>query len=288
MTKQCTILAMSLIFCSSLHTNAQDMPQAFEIYNYKGKVVSYKNLINDAKKADIVFFGELHNNPIAHWMQLEITRDLYAQKPDQVVLGAEMFEADNQLLMDEYLAGLISQRSFEQEARLWDNYSTDYKPLVEFAKENEIPFIATNIPRRYASVVYKRGIDALNKLPKGSKQHIAPLPIETDLDVGCYQKMLEMGGGNEKFPHAQMIKDATMAHFILENHTKGNTFLHYNGAFHSDYKEGIIWYLRSKKPKLKIVVISTVEQSTITELEEEHLQKADYIFCVPDRMTKTY
>ncbi|MDZ7775007.1 MAG: ChaN family lipoprotein [Bacteroidales bacterium] len=74
--------------------------------------------------ADVVFFGELHNNPVAHWLQLEVTRDLYQEKNGNLVLGAEMFEADNQLIIDEYLEGTIRQKDFEKEARLWSNYGT--------------------------------------------------------------------------------------------------------------------------------------------------------------------
>jgi uncharacterized iron-regulated protein len=29
--------------------------------------------------------------------------------------------------------------------QLWSNYQTDYRPLVDFAKENNLRFIATNI-----------------------------------------------------------------------------------------------------------------------------------------------
>ena len=114
---------------------------AYQIYNIKGKKVSYAKLFKQAMGADVVLFGELHNNPICHWLQLELTADLFKEKGNQLVLGAEMFERDGQLILDEYIDGEISTRSFESQARLWPNYETDYKPLIEFAKENSIPFI---------------------------------------------------------------------------------------------------------------------------------------------------
>lgn len=80
---------------------------------------------------------------------------------DNLILGAEMFESDNQVILNEYLAGLISQSSFENEARLWPNYKTDYKPLVEFAKTNKLQFVASNVPRRYASLVNSKGFEDL-------------------------------------------------------------------------------------------------------------------------------
>jgi uncharacterized iron-regulated protein len=199
-----------------------------------------------------------------------------------------MFESDDQLLINEYFLGQISQKSFEDEARLWGNYETDYKPLIEFARESGLRFVATNIPRRYASMVYREGLGRLEDLSDYSKVYIAPLPIQTDLEISSYKEMLEMSGGNVNFPHAQMVKDATMAYFILNNWTPGETFLHFNGAFHSDYSEGIIHYIRQKKPHLNIVVISTVEQEDTTELYDENGDKGDYIIVVPSGMTKTH
>src|SRR5690554_5028623 len=125
-------------------------------------------MVNELALTDIALFGELHDNPIAHWLQIELCHRLN-NKEKGLVLGAEMFETDNQLILDEYLTGLISQRRFEGEARLWNNYKTDYKPLVEFARENSIPFIATNIPRRYASMVASSDFKALDSLTAEAK-----------------------------------------------------------------------------------------------------------------------
>ncbi len=263
-------------------------PQAYKIYSAKGKPIKYVKMLRELIKGDLVFFGELHNNPIAHWLQIELTRDMYAQRTEDLVLGAEMFETDNQLIMNEYLLGYINQKSFEGEMRNWSNYSTDYKPLVEFAREQGLRFVATNVPRRYASLVSREGLEKLEDLPEYSKIYLAPLPIRVDMSVACYEKMLKMANGNEFFPQAQMIKDATMAYFMLNNWNKGEIFLHFNGSFHSDYKEGIIYYVRLLKPELKILNITIVEQDNIDKLDREHFDKADYIIVVPSRMTKTY
>lgn len=100
----------------------------------------------------MVFFGELHDNPVAHWLELEITKDIHTDKGKDLILAAEMFETDNQLIIDEYFSDIIKESSFEKEVRLWKNYQTDYKPLISFAKENGLRFVASNIPRRYASI----------------------------------------------------------------------------------------------------------------------------------------
>jgi len=70
---------------------------AYVLYDKKGETVTYKKMIADIQTADIVFFGELHTDPIAHWMQQEITKDLFETKKQNLIIGSEMFEADNQL-----------------------------------------------------------------------------------------------------------------------------------------------------------------------------------------------
>lgn len=268
---------------------------AYLLYSKDGKLVEYKEMLKQAQEADIVFFGELHNNTISHWLQYELTKDIISAKDQKVILGAEMFEADNQLIIDEYLAGAFSARKFEAECRLWPNYKTDYKPLMLLADSNDIPFIATNIPRRYASVVYKKGFEGLDSLSDEAKRYIAPLPIEYDPEQDAYKSMMEPEEGeqmpahiNENLPKAQAAKDATMAYFIKNNLKKGHTFIHYEGAYHSDKYQGIIYYLNKYKLDLKIVTISTVSMEDITSLTEEEKEKADFIIAVDEDMTLTY
>ena len=285
------IKTLSLIILVVTLAFKADKP-AYRIFNEKGKEVKYKELVTDAMKADIILFGELHNNPISHWLQLELTKDVYDEKQDHLILGAEMFESDNALILSEYVSKQIPKKNFEKEARLWPNYKTDYKPLVEFAHEKNIPFIATNIPRRYAAIVYKGGFEELEGLNDEAKALMAPLPINYDPELSCYKQMLEMGGMGahvtENLPKAQAMKDATMAHFILKNWKQGDTFIHYNGSYHSDNFESIVLYLLEANPNLKIMTIATTQQPSIEELNEESVGVANFVICVPESMTKTH
>jgi len=201
-----------------------------------------------------------------------------------------MFEADNQAELDLFLAGKIDGKALDTLARLWANYKTDYAPLVDFAKDNHIKFIATNIPRRYARLVHKGGFESLDTLAKEEKMWIAHLPIEYDPELPGYKKMLGMMHGRmgNNLPKAQAIKDATMAYFILKNYRKGSLFIHYNGAYHSDNYEGILHYLKKKAPDLKYATITTVSQKDVSELSEENKNRADFIICVVANMTTTY
>jgi len=281
-----------ILLMFSLQSFSQDMP-AYKIFTGEGRRADYEDIIKEAMKADVVFFGELHDNPIAHWLELEVTKSLYAAKAKNLVLAAEMFETDNQLLIDEYFAGIIKESSFESEVRLWKNYGTDYKPLLNFAKENGLKFVAANIPRRYASVVAAGGFEALQKVSAEGKKYIAPLPIEYDASLPCYKDMLSMGGGpmghsNENLPKAQAIKDATMAKSIADNLLDGKMVIHYNGSYHSERYMGIIWYLKKYSPSVKVATITTVLQEDMEKMSIDQKDKADFVIVIPVSMTRTY
>ena len=281
------ILIIIFMLASSTMLYAQHKP-AYNLFQENGRKASYGKLLRAAEKGDMLLFGELHNNPIAHWLQYEVTRDLHASR--SLILGAEMFEADNQKPLTDYVEGRIDGKALDTLARLWRNYPTDYAPLVNFAKEYNLPFVATNIPRKYANLVFRHDFAALDTLPDAEKQWIAPLPVAYDPELPGYKNMLTMmgGGRGETFPKAQAIKDATMAHFILENYQEGALFVHYHGTYHTDNFEGILWYLKLQRPDLKYITISTVEQEDVSKLESQHRGKADFILVVNKNMTKTY
>ncbi|MCU0389723.1 MAG: ChaN family lipoprotein [Thermoflexibacter sp.] len=285
---------ITLIISSFFLLSMQSDKPAYLLYDQEGKQSSYSELLKLAQNADVVLFGELHNNPICHWLQLKLTKDLFKAKSEKLVLAAEMFEADDQLILNEYLNAYIKENNFEKEAKLWNNYKTDYRPIVEFAKQNKIPFIASNIPRRYASMVANGGLDVLKKLDKKASDFIAPQPIKVDTTLLSYKEMYKMMGGGHggtngwNIVYAQASKDATMAYFISQNWEKDRTLLHFNGSFHSDKFEGIVWYLNNYKPKLKILTISSVEQEDITTLKAENKNLANFVICIDSEMTKTY
>ena len=278
-----------LIFLTSFFTIvfAQNK-HSYQIFNQNGRKVCYKKIIKSSQKSDVLLFGEYHDNSVAHSLELEITKDLLDKK--NLVLGAEMLEADNQKQVNQYLKAEINQKKLDSTARLWPNYRTDYKPLVDFAKEKNLAFVATNIPRRFASLVFKNGFEALNILSVEEKTWIAPLPILYDATLPGYVKMVqEMGGhGGENLPKAQAVKDATMAYFISKNRAKNSLFIHYNGSYHSDNFEGIYWYLKQQNPNLKIITIATVSQKDISKLEVENYNKATFIIAIDEDATKTY
>ncbi len=280
-----TFLLIVLFVCSGLWS--QHKP-AYQLFDKRGKKVSYAKLLKAAAGSQVVLFGEYHNNAIAHWLELELAKDVAEKK--KVVLGAEMLEADNQKQVNQYLKGEIDQKQLDSLARLWPNYKTDYKPLVDFAKDNHFDFIATNIPRRYAALVSKKGFEALDALAPEEKTWMAPLPILYDATLPGYADMVKMMGdhGSPNMPKAQAVKDATMAYFIVKNLKPDTVFIHYNGTYHSDHFEGIYWYLKKASSDLAVITISTVEQADVEKILPENYTKADYILVIDEDVTKTY
>ncbi|MFA6400329.1 MAG: ChaN family lipoprotein [Salinivirgaceae bacterium] len=281
------LLIISILFAVTINLHAQKTIP-YQLFDAKGKKTTFEKMLSQSAKADIILFGEEHNNPIAHWLQLELTKGLLNTKP--LILSAEMFEADNQEVLNQYLADTIDDKGLDSLARLWKNYKTDYKPLVTIAKENKLPFVAANIPRKFASKVYKSGFEALDSLTNEEKKWIAPLPIVYDSLLACYADILKEsdGHGGANLPKAQAVKDATMAYFILRNYKTGSLCIHYNGSYHSDNYQSILWYLTRTKPELKYLTISTVSQKDPSKLDKENLEKADFIICVDEDMTKTF
>ena len=277
-------------FTSLAFTN--DKP-AYTLYNNKGKVAKFSDMVKDLAESDMVFFGEYHTNPISHWLQLELTKGLYEAKGKDLFLGAEMFENGNQLVLNEYLAGFYPEKKMLVEiTQLWGNYKTDYKPLVEFAKDKELRFIATNIPRRYASMINKGGIEILKNLSPEARAMIGP-DLENYFDVKVYADMADKMGGHVpptmlNIQTAQAAKDATMAHFSIINHKKGNLLFHIEGSYHSDYYRGIVWWINKIKPGFKIKTVTTVLESEWAEMTKEQKQTiANYTIVVADNMTQT-
>ena len=278
----------NILFILSIFLCAEGFSQeAFAFFTQNGKQTSYRKLLRKSKKADIVLFGEYHNNPIAHWLEVKLTKDLLGKR--SLILGAEMFERDNQDALNGYLEGTIDQKGLDTLARLWKNYKTDYKPWVDLAKREKLPIVATNIPRKYANLVYKKGLQALDTLPSAERKWIVSLPFPYDGNLSQYEKMKKMARHNpENLPMAQAIKDATMAESIETHYKKGSLFLHLNGSYHSDFFQGIYWYLRKRNPNLKILTISTLSQSNLKKLPTEAYGQADFILVVDEDMTGSY
>lgn len=245
------------------------------------KAANAYELAGQLKAFNVVFVGELHGNPGAHRVQLEVLRRM-AKDGGPLALATEQFERDTQQVLDDYLAGRITEAEFRKKGHLWPNYA-DYRPLVEFCKANKIPVIAGNIPRPLANRIYKEGVEVLEKFTDEEKAWSA---AEVRALPGAYRdKFFEAMGGTdghndalERMYASQCFKDDTMAESVakwLKDNPKGRV-LHINGNFHSKGGLGVPEKLEALSPGVKIALITCVQPG-----EEEEAAADEWLVRVP-------
>ncbi|WP_316803011.1 ChaN family lipoprotein [Pedobacter nototheniae] len=273
---------------------AQDINTQYKIYDVKKhQIISVDNIIADMEKADVLFFGEEHNDSIGHYLEAELLKKLNEKYPKHTALTMEMFHTDVQPILNEYLTGSISEKNFIKESRAWGNYK-DYKPLIEYAKQNNLMVVGGNVATRYSNAVTKDGLDALKNFPKASMQYLPPLPIDTA--VGRYNdKFTETLGGHNmgtmKIYQTQNLWDATMAwsiaKFLKEN--KGFKVLQLNGRFHSDEKLGTAAKLQKYTPKLRVLNISSFSDAGFNNPDWNKFSSlGDYIIITNPDVKRSY
>lgn len=266
----------------------------YKIYDVKKqKLISIDDIVADMEQADVLFFGEDHNDSVGHYLEALLFRKLHSKYPLKTALSLEMFHTDVQPELDEYLAGLISEKNFIKESRAWGNYK-DYRPLIEYAKQNGLKVIAANAATRYSNAVTQGGLKVLENFPKTSFNFLPPLPIDT-AQGRYYEKFTETLGGHSmgsmKIYQTQNLWDATMAwsinKFIKAN--RGIKVFQLNGRFHSDEKLGTLAKLQQLNPKLKILSISSFsDESFINPNWEKFKNLGDYIIITDPTVKRSY
>jgi uncharacterized iron-regulated protein len=284
-----------LIFSPLFGICQDSLSTHYKIFNTKTqKSASLDDIVHDLNKADVLFFGEEHNDSTGHQLEYILLKKLAERYPGKTALSMEMFETDCQTVLNEYLAGLIRDKNFETDARVWPNYD-DYRQLVEFAKENKLPIIAANAPARYTNMVNRLGLNSLQQLDPAGKSYLPPLPIDTA--TGPYlEKFDQIMGGHSAMPGMQMYQaqnlwDATMgwsiAKFIKTHHDY--KVLQINGGFHSEEKLGAAAQLFHYDPKARIINIAVYSDDNFINPDWSKLSKmGDYIILTDPKLPRTF
>ena len=280
----------------SLTTFAQEaMESHYKIYDTRTRqIITIDKIVTDMADADVLFFGEEHNDSAAHYLENKIFRALHAQYADKVVLSMEMFETDGQLGLNEYLTGFINEDRFSRDVRLWGNYK-DYRPMIEYAKENKIPVIAANPPRRYVNLVTRRGMRSLDSLSKDAKKYLPPLPYDT-LSGRYREKFMDImkgspGSSSQNIYYSQSLWDAGMAYSIYSflKKNKRKKVFHCVGGFHTEEKLGTAAQLQMRNRKLKILNISSFRDDSFNKPDwEKFSSRGDYIIITNPDLKKTF
>ncbi len=290
------ILAVVLCFfslLSAVRAGAQDKDTAVFVQSRTAQPVSLETMLGDLASYNVVVFGEFHDSQPIHDAELAVLKGLYRQHGANLALSMEMFERDVQPVMNDYLAGKITEGEFLAASRPWPQYKTAYKPLVEYAKAHHIPVLTGNIPRRIAATYAKS--KTLDSIADEDKQylpnvHRAGSAAYREKFAAVMQGMNTMPGGMKIPPQmvqpmfmAQCLKDDAMAESIIQYRQQYPQAVVYHvvGNFHSAGHLGMAEKMAWLQPKTRIAVIDTVHyekhKDTIRDIAQANASGGDYL-----------
>ena len=283
--KRTLVALLFLCFTNMMYLNAQ----LYRMQDKLGKELSLNDLVPILADVDVVFFGETHDDSIAHLAQYDVY-NLLLTSFKNVALSMEMFETDVQTVVDEYLGGKITEDFLIKDARAWKSYATDYKPVVELAKSKKMKVIAANAPRRYVRMVSKNGAESLLTLPESSKKYLPKLPFH--IQYGPYEEKFGslMGGIHDlktsSIYHSQNLWDASMANSIAQFHKKNKNamVLHLCGKFHCEERLGTVSQLARINPRINSFVIVAIAEKEFAALTtDQQSALADVVIITPGK-----
>jgi uncharacterized iron-regulated protein len=271
----------------------------FKLFDAKtGNQIDIKKMAENSSKFDVIFFGEFHDDSIIHGIQKAYLEEFIKLNPKTAV-SLEMFERDAQPVIDKYLKDEINEEEFLKASRPWPDYKKFYRSLVEIAKENKLPVIAANIPRKYASMYASGGMTAINKLPKEERHLVTrDIKIENDEYLERFYKIMLQNMGldtnmnlkpNQEntlylYYGAQVIKDETMAESIYDFLDEDDDYkiIHFNGDFHSNNYMGTAKKLLDRDDDLEIAIITPdyVEKDKEISYDETYYGKTDFLLII--------
>lgn len=270
----------------------------------RNRFTDFETMVLELSRADVAFIGEQHDDPATHRLERAILEGL-SRRRGNIVVAMEMFERDVQQPLNDYLAGQMSEEEFLKVSRPWPKYATDYRPIVEFAKAHQWPVIAGNVPRRLASQVSRQGLKSIDELSETDRKFVAA-QIECPPD-DYYNRFVETMTGHpgahggaekeldekkkeeqkamiERFYQAQCVKDETMAEAIIDQLKKRGegdpkpVVVHFNGAFHSDYRLGAAARTVRRLPNSQVKVVTIIPVDNLDYVKpEEYAKRADYV-----------
>ena len=282
----------------------------YRIFDGNGKPVTIHQLLQKMNEVEVIFLGELHDDPVAHHVQKMLFEQHHQQGKRKIALSLEMFERDVQHIVDEYLADLITEKHFLDSSRPWSNYKRDYRPLVEFAKKNRLPVIAANAPRRYVSLVGRLGAKSLTKIVDPEARGLPPLPYgnasqkyaqrfkEVMKNHSKPKKTTKPKSEKKKAPkfdinkalQAQSLWDATMAYSITQHLIRfpNTKIVHLNGRFHTKSRLGICEHLQRYRPGTTFLVLSMYSDKSFPKFHcETMLHQGDFVIVTDPNIRKS-
>ncbi|MEM8670985.1 MAG: ChaN family lipoprotein [Planctomycetota bacterium] len=324
------ILSALIVFPACLFAEDEEIataitPEHYRIYKGNGVEASMEEILAAAKKIDVLFLGEYHDDPVAHHLEKSILEQVHSDRPVKkngdgtrpLALSMEMFERDTQMILDEYLSDLVTEKYLIKDGRAWKNYESDYKPLVEFAKENQLTVIAANAPRRYVNLVGREGRNALGQLSdQALSLSLPPLPYAepSPAYANKFHSLMDKFGRDrakkkgEAFDDseeavakraadradslaAQALWDASMAYSIARQlaDEPDSQVLHINGSFHTEKRLGIPEHLQSYRPNTSLLVVTILADDSFPDFDTGTMESSgDFVIVTDNQLPRSY
>lgn len=187
---------------------------------------SSADILQELSNAQVIYLGETHDNSADHAAKLEIIQQM--AKTKKIAIAMEMFQRPYQNILDAYIQGNISETELIEQTEYqtrWGFPWEFYAPILRFARENQIPVLALNVPSEITRQVARQGLESLTE---EQKKFIPPFSeIRTDnseyrqLIREVYDTIHQNHGSSENFEKfflAQVLWDETMAEVIANFH----------------------------------------------------------------------
>lgn len=273
-----------------------------------GSALRWRHLLDAFDWAEIILIGEQHDDALGHAVQLAVVEDVLSHWPGSAV-SMEMLERDEQILVDDFLEGIIDEETFVR-LTFSENWAGDgtwiewFQPIIDEAMERNVRVVAANAPRRYVRLARTDGYTRLRLLPAQRRAHFA-LPRSRNL-AEYRQRFADVMAGahgddardadaahdpqqQQRIDNAfrsQLLWDATMADSIVKTQPRRSAkVVHLVGQFHSDFDGGLVQEIRARKPRARILTIS-MQRAWRDTLRESDRSRADIVIYTGERPPK--
>jgi len=244
-----------------------------------GKIIPFSQMMEELKKVNVVFVGEVHDDSAHHRLQLAIITALH-EGDVPMAIGLEMFKADDQNILDSWVRGTLPIERFLP--AYYDNWRMPwpiYRDIFRYAREHEISLLGLNVPSWLTEKVARNGFAALTR----EERNLLPPGISCNLD-NKYREFIKRAysghpGHGSMFDHfceAQMVWDKSMAWHVVEYLKKnpGKTVVVLAGVGHA-WKRGIPEQVAMESSYSYRVVLpiipDQIEKTTVTTKDADYV-----------------
>ncbi|MBA3002401.1 MAG: PDZ domain-containing protein [Desulfurivibrio sp.] len=242
--------------------------------------LSFSAIMEKLGDKQVVYVGENHTRYADHLLQLRVIRALFAQN-QKLAIGMEMFSREAQPVLDQYVAGELSEREFLKQSEYFSKWGYDYRlyrDIINFARSNKLPIVAINQEKPIVNKVFKEGTSAL------TAEELAKVPEDRDLAIPGYRQRIthvfSMHGQNVSGPEqvngffqAQALWDETMAESVTTfiNANPESRMVVIAGQGHTDKGTAIPPRVARRLPNIRQAVIVNSEGGELEHTEADYL-----------------